>query len=116
MSLTSDHSYRASTFHARVEGASPVMFPFKNLWEVWVIEDDDQRWENGFRIGKHQVDWDAGPTDVANVEVLLLRQGTSDSGPDMSFDTSASLEYMSGLDRASLARVVGYVSPLKIPG
>ncbi|GKG62806.1 hypothetical protein Tco_0636537, partial [Tanacetum coccineum] len=35
--------------------------------------------------------------------VLLLRHGTSDSGPDLSFDTSASLEYVSSLGRASLA-------------
>nr|GEX31767.1 hypothetical protein [Tanacetum cinerariifolium] len=38
--------------------------------------------------------------------VLLLWHGTGDSGPDMSFDTSASLEYMSGLGRASLAKLV----------
>ncbi|GJX66729.1 hypothetical protein Tco_0301072 [Tanacetum coccineum] len=44
-------------------------------------------------------------------EVLLLRNGTSDSGPDMSFDTLASSEYMSGLNNASLAKVVGHVSP-----
>ncbi|GJW68850.1 hypothetical protein Tco_0123274 [Tanacetum coccineum] len=47
--------------------------------------------------------------------VLLLRYGISDSGPNMCFNTSASPEYMSGLDRASLAKVVGHVSPLDAP-
>ncbi|GJT52989.1 RNA-directed DNA polymerase, eukaryota [Tanacetum coccineum] len=37
-------------------------------------------------------------------EVLLLRHGTSDSGPDMSFDTSASPVYMSGLGCASFGK------------
>ncbi|GKA48062.1 hypothetical protein Tco_0741020 [Tanacetum coccineum] len=39
-------------------------------------------------------------------KVLLLRHGASDFGPDMSFDTSASLGYLSGLSRASLAKVL----------
>nr|GEV47747.1 hypothetical protein [Tanacetum cinerariifolium] len=34
----------------------------------------------------------------------------------MSFDTSAFSEYMSALDRASLAKVVGHVSPSEVPG
>ncbi|GKA42616.1 hypothetical protein Tco_0735276 [Tanacetum coccineum] len=52
---------------------------------------------------------------LLGISVLLLRHGTSDSGPDMSFDTSASLEYVSGLGRASLAKVISYVSLSMIP-
>nr|GEZ43896.1 RNA-directed DNA polymerase, eukaryota [Tanacetum cinerariifolium] len=37
--------------------------------------------------------------------------GVGDSRPDMSFETSASPEYMSGLYRASLTKVVSCVSP-----
>ncbi|GJZ27457.1 hypothetical protein Tco_0571710 [Tanacetum coccineum] len=37
--------------------------------------------------------------------VLLLRHGTSDFTPDLSFDTSASPEYVSGLGRASLVEL-----------
>ncbi|GKA36852.1 hypothetical protein Tco_0723417 [Tanacetum coccineum] len=92
-----------------------------------------------FCLLQTEVDWDAGPTDDANVEANLpgpVRLGkwasifvivlfslapsevapsTSDFGPDMSFDTSAFPEYMSNLDRASLAKVVSHVSPSKIP-
>ncbi|GJY96258.1 hypothetical protein Tco_0512619, partial [Tanacetum coccineum] len=35
---------------------------------------------------------------------MLLRHGTGDSGPDMSFDISASPEYMSGLGHTGLAK------------
>nr|GEW62290.1 hypothetical protein [Tanacetum cinerariifolium] len=48
--------------------------------------------------------------------VLLLRHDTSDYGPDVSFDTSASSEYMSGLDCASLARAVSHLSSSEVPG
>ncbi|GJY20667.1 hypothetical protein Tco_0393233 [Tanacetum coccineum] len=41
--------------------------------------------------------------DGANVEVLLPRHGTRDSGPDLSFDVPASPECKSGLARASSA-------------
>ncbi|GJU55491.1 hypothetical protein Tco_1229205 [Tanacetum coccineum] len=47
--------------------------------------------------------------------VLLLRHDTSDSGPDMSFDTSASLGYVSGLGHASLSKVFSQVSPSVVP-
>nr|GEW24649.1 hypothetical protein [Tanacetum cinerariifolium] len=46
--------------------------------------------------------------------VLLLRHGTSDSGPDMSFDTLASPGYVSGLGRASLAKIEPTVTLLKV--
>ncbi|GKE07052.1 hypothetical protein Tco_1399070, partial [Tanacetum coccineum] len=46
--------------------------------------------------------------------VLLLQYDTSDSGPEMSFDMPISLEYMSGLGCASLAKVISYVSPLVV--
>ncbi|GKD25967.1 hypothetical protein Tco_1232181 [Tanacetum coccineum] len=42
--------------------------------------------------------------------VLLLQHGAGDSGPDMSFDTSASPEYVFGLHRVSLAKVVSCMS------
>ncbi|GJU41852.1 putative ribonuclease H-like domain-containing protein [Tanacetum coccineum] len=42
--------------------------------------------------------------------VLLIRRGTSDSGPHMSFDIPASPGYASGLGRASLAMVASRVS------
>ncbi|GJX66325.1 hypothetical protein Tco_0300668 [Tanacetum coccineum] len=59
-----------------------------------------------------QAYWDAGPTDGANVEANLR----GDSGPDTSFDISASREYVSGLGRASPAKVISHVSPSEIPG
>ncbi|GKG10276.1 hypothetical protein Tco_0339022, partial [Tanacetum coccineum] len=48
--------------------------------------------------------------------VLLLWHGTSDSGPDISLDTSASLEYVSDLGCTSLAKVISYVSPSVVLG
>ncbi|GJS33214.1 protein embryonic flower 1 isoform X1 [Tanacetum coccineum] len=64
--------------------------------------------------------FNSDPLEVAHFEavaglVMLLRHGTSVSGPDMSFDTSAFLEYVSGLGRASLTKVISYVSPSVIP-
>ncbi|GJQ95392.1 hypothetical protein Tco_0006531 [Tanacetum coccineum] len=47
--------------------------------------------------------------------VFLLQHDAGDSGPDMSFDTSASSEYMSGLDRASLAKMVRCASLSEAP-
>ncbi|GKC47008.1 hypothetical protein Tco_1064730 [Tanacetum coccineum] len=47
--------------------------------------------------------------------VFLLQHDAGDSGPDMSFDTSASPEYMSGLDRASLAKMVRCASLSEAP-
>ncbi|GJZ25648.1 hypothetical protein Tco_0569901 [Tanacetum coccineum] len=47
--------------------------------------------------------------------VLLLQHDAGDPRPDMSFNTSASPEYISGLDRASSAKVVSYVSPSMAP-
>ncbi|GJV36883.1 hypothetical protein Tco_1409360 [Tanacetum coccineum] len=47
---------------------------------------------------------------------MLLRHGTGDSEPNMSFDTSASPEYVSGLGCASLAMVISYVSPSVVSG
>ncbi|GKB29748.1 hypothetical protein Tco_0869149, partial [Tanacetum coccineum] len=46
--------------------------------------------------------------------VLLLRHRTSDSGPDLSFDTSASPEYVSGLGRANLAETFFCLVPLML--
>ncbi|GKF26279.1 hypothetical protein Tco_0082173, partial [Tanacetum coccineum] len=53
---------------------------------------------------------------VAGLSLGFAPLATSDSGPDMSFDTSASSRYVSGLDRASLAKVISYVSPSVVPG
>nr|GEX68529.1 hypothetical protein [Tanacetum cinerariifolium] len=132
MSFASDHPRRVSTFHAEYRSLEMKIgdggtgagwgnmesfptepgfprsfqlvhpFPFRTYALPWFFPF----------IG--QEDWDAGPTDGANVEVLLLRHGTSDSGPDMSFDTLASPEYMYGLDHASLARSVGHLSPSEV--
>ncbi|GJX58929.1 hypothetical protein Tco_0290319 [Tanacetum coccineum] len=49
------------------------------------------------------------PLDLSSAQLLH-----SNSGPDMSFDTLASPEYMSGLTRATLEKVVSHVAPLVV--
>ncbi|GJT13363.1 hypothetical protein Tco_0860405 [Tanacetum coccineum] len=47
---------------------------------------------------------------LAPSKVMLLKHDAGDFVPDTSFDISASLEYVSGLVHASLAKVVRCVS------
>nr|GEW82021.1 hypothetical protein [Tanacetum cinerariifolium] len=49
-------------------------------------------------------------------EVLLIRHGTSDSEPDISFYITASLGYVSSLGRASPVKVVSHVFPSEVLG
>nr|GEW65082.1 hypothetical protein [Tanacetum cinerariifolium] len=58
---------------------------------------------------------------ISNGDWEWLKRATkgsesSDSEPDMSFDTSASPEYVSGLGRASLVHVISNISPSVVPG
>ncbi|GKE47921.1 hypothetical protein Tco_1479179, partial [Tanacetum coccineum] len=63
------------------------------------------------------VRFNLAPPDVAPLvsEEVIGLHGAGDSRPDMSFDTSASPEHVSGLCRASLANVISYVSPSVAP-
>ncbi|GJX43162.1 hypothetical protein Tco_0259838 [Tanacetum coccineum] len=45
---------------------------------------------------------------------MLVRHGTSDSGPDISFDTPASPGYMYGLGLVGSTNVFSYISPLEV--
>ncbi|GJU78858.1 hypothetical protein Tco_1275928 [Tanacetum coccineum] len=53
-------------------------------------------------------------TSCADTTPSSLPLDLSNSGPDMSFDTLASPEYMSGLTRATLEKVVSHVAPLVV--
>ncbi|GJW83958.1 hypothetical protein Tco_0157103 [Tanacetum coccineum] len=66
-------------------------------------------------IKRQKVDEDKETAELQRlIEVIPGKDlKTSDSGPDISFDISASPGYTSGLGRASPAKVIGLVSPSK---
>nr|GEX87969.1 hypothetical protein [Tanacetum cinerariifolium] len=96
------------------KSALSVTFPHGDLWNFrsLLIMAGGRRMDAGRRSREGP---SKEPDFLPSLPVLLLRHGTSDSEPNMSFDTSESSKYMFGLGCATLVRVISYVSPSEVP-